>query len=458
MEIPRLPIAFIDRIKRELDSEADAFLAALENESIPSLRIHPFKLPHFELNETPIPWAEAAYYVPNRTVFASDPLWHAGAYYVQESSSMFLSHVLHTLLEKHTSPLVLDLCAAPGGKSTLLSTFLFNKNGFVVANEVIQGRVASLRENILKWGLPNVWVTHRDASFWGSKKEVFDCILIDAPCSGEGMFRKDPQSRREWKEESPAFCSARQKRIVEEALPALNNNGYLIYSTCTFNSLENGEIVSFLESKGLEPIEITIDPLWGVTPHEKGYAFWPHKVKGEGFFIAVFKKTVLEPTEKKEHPKKEKKIKEKVRPFSLEAMPFSLLNEWEVSVYDNYLLLTHPAYEPHFERLADVASKSDICWRVAEIKGKDIVPVPESAFLVTQVLQAHQTVDLNYEQAMVFLRKEDPLPGGGYKGWILLKYRDVALGWMKGIGSRNNNHFPPAYRLLKSKFEKSEEL
>src|SRR5688572_6979389 len=220
-----LPQAFIKRIQSQF-KDADQFLEALSTPFITSIRKHPLKGKHIELGIENVPWCKDGFYLSERPVFTLDPHFHAGAYYVQESSSMFIHTILDQLFSKKNIR-ILDLCAAPGGKSTLIASWL-NGNGLLVSNEVIRSRANILLENLIKWGYSNTWVTNTDVHVLGGINEFFDCILIDAPCSGEGLFRKDKDAITEWSEANCDLCAKRQKKIVADILPALNVGGYCI--------------------------------------------------------------------------------------------------------------------------------------------------------------------------------------------------------------------------------------
>ena len=208
------------------------FKESLERPTQTSIRLNWKKPVDILFSKRPIPWVKDGYFLEERPSFTGDPTFHAGAYYVQEASSMFISHILESL--KIPKGVYLDMAAAPGGKSTLLSSYL-GEEGLLVANEVIAARTQILKENVIKWGLGNTVVTHNDPEHFSPLDGFFDLVLVDAPCSGEGMFRKDPLARAEWSPENVLLCSARQKRIVDKAGELVKGGGYLLYATCTFN-------------------------------------------------------------------------------------------------------------------------------------------------------------------------------------------------------------------------------
>src|SRR5690606_35373595 len=247
-------------------AEFEQFQTAIDQPSRTSIRLNPFKSFSSAWPQSPIPWSKDGYFLEERPSFTLDPAIHAGAYYVQEASSMFIEHVLNSLAIPRG--VYLDLSAAPGGKSTLLSSYLGHE-GLLVANEVIQSRAQILKENLIKWGLGNAVVTNNDPDHFEPLEGFFDLVLVDAPCSGEGMFRKDPQAREEWSPDNVQLCSARQKRIMDKAGALVKGGGYLLYSTCTFNEQENEDMIRFLtEEFAFEPVKIPLDASWNIVETE----------------------------------------------------------------------------------------------------------------------------------------------------------------------------------------------
>jgi 16S rRNA C967 or C1407 C5-methylase (RsmB/RsmF family) len=264
-----------------------------------SIRINPAKMPadlfskHFGA-ATAVPWNSDGYYLKERPAFTLDPLLHAGAYYVQEASSMFVAEAMRQCCDLTQPIKVLDLCAAPGGKSTLLQSIL-PEGSLLVSNEVIKARVNILAENITKWGAPNVVVTNNDPQHFQRLPGFFDVIVVDAPCSGSGLFRRDPAAIGEWSENNVALCSQRQQRILADVLPALKEGGILIYATCSYSRQEDEDIIEWLaDCEQMDSIALELQPQWGITQtgtrNAAGYRFFPDKVQGEGFFIACFTK------------------------------------------------------------------------------------------------------------------------------------------------------------------------
>ena len=274
--------------------EGRALCEALEGPAPTSVRLHPQRPCRWSGAEA-VPWSPAGRYLTERPSFTLDPAFHAGAYYVQEASSQFLAHVLAG--EEVAGKRILDLCAAPGGKTTLYAS-LAGSDGLVVANEVNRQRAAVLADNVRKWGLGNVAVTVNEPAQIAVLEGWFDIVAVDAPCSGEGMFRKIPEARDEWSENNVKICAVRQAEILREAWKTLRPGGLLIYSTCTFNRLENeGSLEGLLAEAGEEIVESTAfdcPPAWGVVCGRVGpfrtFRFYPHRTRGEGFFAAVARK------------------------------------------------------------------------------------------------------------------------------------------------------------------------
>lgn len=266
-------------------NRAEKVLEGLCGEPSVSVRVNPFKMSLSDLREhfgalsgDPVPWAEnESFYLNGRPSFTLDPLFHTGAYYVQEASSMYVGKMIEKALEelgKDRAVRVLDLCAAPGGKTTQILSHI-SKTGELIANEVISSRVPVLAENVAKWGCSNVRVSCSDASAFAS--ESFDIVLVDAPCSGEGMFRKDDTAVRNWSLNNVKLCAARQRRIVSDVWNALLPGGYMVYSTCTFNRFENEDNVKWIcENMGAVTVGMR--------------HFYPGEDRGEGFFAALLRK------------------------------------------------------------------------------------------------------------------------------------------------------------------------
>ena len=302
----QLPNALINSLQNAKGFSKEAFEQQhVSSVKVTSLRTNPFKWQQTSLSlishpiplSSPVPWCTTGFYLSERPSFTLDPLFHAGCYYVQEASSMFIEQLIKTVYPDHatTKYKVLDLCAAPGGKTTHLSA-LFPES-LIVANEVIKTRAGVLTENAVKWGKENVVVTSNEAADFKALQGYFDMIVTDAPCSGSGLFRKDPDAITEWSLQNVALCSKRQQRIIQDSWKALKENGIFIYSTCSYSVEENEAVLDWMaEAFEVETIPVPGATGWGIVEtvsdrkNMYGYRFYPDKIKGEGFFIACIRK------------------------------------------------------------------------------------------------------------------------------------------------------------------------
>jgi 16S rRNA C967 or C1407 C5-methylase (RsmB/RsmF family)/NOL1/NOP2/fmu family ribosome biogenesis protein len=440
-----LPDPFIERLRLQRPADWQELAAALDHEPPVSVRIHP-KKKHALPTDHAVPWCKSGFYLEERPVFTLDPLFHAGGYYVQEASSMFLEVIFDYL---QPGGLVLDVCAAPGGKSTHLAGLL-DARSLLVSNEAIRGRCAALLENTIKWGMGNTVVTHNDPADLGRLAGLFDVILVDAPCSGEGMFRKDRDARRHWTAGHVAHCSLRQQRILNDVWPALKNGGVLIYSTCTFNTAENELPLQRLAAQtGCESLQIPLNPAWGVeetcTDGIFGYRFCPHRVRGEGFFAAVIKKT--EPTESAFQSDKPRKGS-----FRFEAArdaPAHWLSDNSplTLVRMNDRLLAVP--EMHRALIEQLATRLTVLYSGAVagvIKNSKVVPAHDLALSV-HASPALPRVELTREEALRYLRRENIPVRAPQTGFCLAAFQSQPLGWINALGHRINNLYPADWRI-----------
>jgi len=296
----QLPEDFIRETKQIMGEERfSRYLSAFDEDAPTSIRLNPMNDGSRLLDNgyCQVPWCPEGFYLAGRPQFTFDPLFHAGCYYVQEAASMFVTHVLRSLSTIHYNlSTALDLCAAPGGKSTALRSVL-PSDCLLVSNEPIPNRAQILLENITKWGWPDCVVTNNYPRDFRKAKARFDLILCDVPCSGEGMFRKDPATISEWSLQNVEKCWRLQREIVADAWECLQPGGILIYSTCTFNTKENEENVRWImDTYDAELIPIPTSPDWHITgsllPGFDGpvYRFIPGITQSEGLFLAVLKK------------------------------------------------------------------------------------------------------------------------------------------------------------------------
>ncbi len=427
-------------MRATLGASAPAFEQALQK--IPPVSIR-WNTSHFDPPVgDPVPWCATASYLSQRSAFTLDPLFHAGAYYVQEASSMLLEQVFLSAGLAGRDLLALDLCAAPGGKSTHLRSLL-SPGSLLVSNEVDGRRRSVLQENMWKWGHPNVVITGSTPQDLYRLPGRFDLILVDAPCSGEGMFRKDPFARAQWSPALVAQCVASQRTIVDAAWHALAPGGTIIYSTCTWEQRENEVQVAHLLSMGAEPIEVDLDPAWGVVRSELhgaiGHRCHPHLVHGEGFFIAAVRK----PGTAVGHAMATAAaVPEAVVPWIRDA-PAQHCTERDT---------IHFAVEGRWRQvLADLMDTMHVVAPgipVAEPKGASLRP--HAALALSQLLQpaAFQPIALELNEALELLRGH-ALPGHDAHGTALATYANRPLAWLQGAGTRWNNRWPAPWRIRK---------
>lgn len=372
---------------------------------------------------------------------------------------MFLEQAIRTYV---TTPVrCLDLCAAPGGKSTHLSSLLPD-GSLLVSNEVIRNRSYILAENLAKWGNASTIVLNNDPAEIGEAlPEQFDLIVTDVPCSGEGMFRKDEASVGEWSVENVQLCAARQRRILHDIWPALRPGGLLVYSTCTFNAEEDEENVRHIvEELGAEALPIATDETWRVTGplryENPVYRFFPHKTKGEGFFLAILRKSGDEEYEVagerpvKSARNKGKKETKTTLPIPKEAWGYLREQENITLEWDGPRLHMIPtAHKPFLERLRDKRLRILAAGTlVGELKGKDLIPSQTLALSQELNPSAFTDVELTWEEAIRYLRKEAiTLPEGLPKGYLLMRYQGIPLGFVKHLGNRSNNLYPQEWRI-----------
>jgi len=441
------PPAFTERMRIQLQQNWNDFVSAHERPSPTSIRRNPIKSNANDFEK--IPWTDFGYYLNRRPSFTFDPLFHGGAYYVQEASSMFLEQALKQAVDLSQPLQVLDLCAAPGGKSTHLLS-LINDQSLLVANEAIRSRATVLGENIQKWGNNNVVVTNNDPEDFQRLEGCFDVIVVDAPCSGEGLFRKDPQAIHQWSEENVELCALRQQRILNQVWPALKKNGVLIYCTCTYNEKENEENMNWLaKGKKIESVKLKMENNFGVEEVKKnnvfGYRFYPHQIKGEGFFISVIRKKeeqheiLIHRKKTFDHPPT--KIKERLSSWLQEPEEIEFIKQEELilALPKNYL------FEIEFlTKFLRVIQKG-----TAMATAKHDKLIPEHAMsLSTKINRENFTsIELSLNDAIAYLRKDVLNLPSEKTGFALMNYQNVPIGWANLLGKRMNNLYPSAWRI-----------
>ncbi|HLN74567.1 MAG TPA: hypothetical protein VK205_14845 [Prolixibacteraceae bacterium] len=442
-----LPLAFTERIQNQFPIDFERFIQAIYLSPSVSLRTNKLKFA-MPFNREAIPWCETGVFLDQRPSFTLDPLFHSGAYYVQEASSMFIEQAFKQV-EIKNNRLVLDLCAAPGGKSTHLLS-LMGKTDLLITNEVIRSRVSVLNENIQKWGHQNVVVCNNDPSDFSDLEGLFDVILIDAPCSGEGLFRRDPSAIEQWSVDNTNLCATRQRRILADIWPSLKNGGYLIYSTCTFNPAENEENLQWLaQNNELESIRIPLQEDWGIEEIEHnglfGYRFLPHKVKGEGFFLTLIRKK--EGSDFFSLPKKTKSRLEKMPKQFAEIKSWLTTQNSEYFAKSEFLVAFPEDKTPVLNALMDQLKVISFGLPIAQFKKNDLLPEHTYALSVDRNPSIFPSLEIDLRDALLFQKKEEIKISSSEKGWLLVQYQGVPLGFVKNLGNRANNYFPKEWRI-----------
>ena len=473
MNAMNLPVPFEHAMRQLLGDEYEAFRAALLGEPAVSIRLNTAKCATV-LSYEPVPWATDAYYLGERPAFTFDPLLHGGCYYVQEASSMFVEQAVKQHFDE--ARVALDLCAAPGGKSTLLRSLLPD-DCVLVSNEVMRPRAQVLAENMAKWGHPRCVVTSNYPADFTPLGETFDLILVDAPCSGEGMFRKDEVAVAEWSPENVAVCWQRQRDILTDIWPTLRPGGLLIYSTCTFNTAEDEENVRWMmQELGAQLLPLTVDEAWGITPSlvpgvEHAYRFLPGRTRGEGFFLAVLRKggepsSVASWGEESGMKRKSSAKKNKGKQSATVLPPWGNKKgtEW-LTAPDNYIYKVEGdsmvALPSDMVPLVDVLSERlhlvHCGIPLATLKGRDAIPAHELALSTVLRADAFPTCELSYADALRYLHREAvALSSDVPRGFVIVTYRGVPLGFVKNLGNRANNLYPNEWRIRSGHFPEEE--
>jgi len=468
-----LPSHFEDYTRQLMGpSLYEKLIEGLQQDASASIRLNPFK-PLKTTQEqdhnaainsaSRVPWCANGLILPTRPNFTFDPLLHAGLYYVQESSSMFISEVLRQLV--HEPVVMLDLCAAPGGKATATRAAL-PSGSLLFTNEPMKLRASILSENIQKFGHSDVIVTNNYPKDYRKAGQLFDIILADVPCSGEGMFRKDPNAIDEWNPQNVEKCTALQRSIIEDIWPCLREGGLLIYSTCTFNAHENEENVEWIaQNLGADFVEIETQEEWNITGSlvnsRPVYRFIPGLTSGEGLFMAVLRKhgnssnvlteacaSVTKETARKRHKGKER-----------QASPSADIAKTATWLQGNFTIMEEKGsiraiptwWTPVYNRIKSSLYVIHAGITIGNIKGRDVVPDTSLALSTSLNTAAFPSAELSYTDALNYLRKEAiTINSNVSTGFVIVTYRNRPLGFVKNIGNRANNLYPQEWKIKTS--------
>ncbi|HQQ93839.1 MAG TPA: hypothetical protein PLQ93_04755 [Bacteroidia bacterium] len=444
--MPSLPAEFLNSISTCKVPDQAGFEAIHESgEQVTSIRLNPFKpfTPEFELSEA-VPWSRFGHYLQERPYFTHDPLFHAGCYYVQEAASMFIEQALVQHADLDAKLKILDLCAAPGGKSTLINS-LMNSESLLVANETVKSRADVLAQNLSRWGTCNTVVSNVQPDKFSAMPGYFDVLVVDAPCSGSGLFRKQPEALEEWSIEAVRSCSLRQKSILREGLKALKPGGLLIYSTCSYSIEENEDVLNWLMTEfRMQNLPIQTKPDWAITSSGEGYRFYPHLNRSEGFYCAVLRKTTEDSS-----PYRNTKPGSGISTGELKILtPFVNHEGLEFLQVNQGFHLCNALVKAFMQNFGSAMYLKKAGTLMGEFKGGQLIPNQELAWSI-HLNEAVKHVNLNKEAALQYLKKDIfPFPETDH-GLLHIRYRNFGIGWAKLMERRINNYLPAELRILK---------
>lgn len=442
-----LPDEFKNQMQAQLGPDFEDFMKSLKLPSPVSIRYNTQK--YQPATGMPVPWCSTGRYLDQRPSFTREPLFHAGAYYVQEASSMLLEQALIQTTDLSRPLTVLDLCAAPGGKSTHLLSLL-SPESLLISNEVIRSRTNILASNLDRWGRPNVIVTQNDPADFESIDSFFDVVVVDAPCSGEGLFRKEPEAMEEWSVKNVDLCASRQRRIVSDVWKSLKPGGILIYSTCTYNTRENQQNLAWIKSQHDCTFEqIRLDPSWGaLASHNNdciGYQCLPHRVRGEGFFFSIIRKN----GESRTHAHRSRNRLQ--TPAPAEA---SLVKKW-ITNPETFFFFLHgsririlPAgHEALFPFVLENLHVIQAGTCLGEVKKNKIVPDHALALSIHRNREELPGITVTTPEAMTYLRMDSLRFENQSAGFRVIEFEGLGLGWVNVLPGRVNSLFPAAQRV-----------
>ena len=440
-----LPQEFIEQLRDLLPDEWERLTSAItSSEPSVAVRVNAARGVTVPEGARRVPWNDCGFYLSDRPAFTFDTDWHAGHYYVQDASSMFIGHVIRQFV--HEPVRYLDLCAAPGGKTTAALQAL-PQGSLVVANEIVPPRARVLADNVIRWGDPRCVVTSNAPAQVGKLNSFFDVIAADVPCSGEGMMRKDDEAVSQWTPQLVEQCAQRQREILADVWPALRPGGFLIYSTCTYNRQENEVMADYIVNElGATSLEVPVEPSWNIHPAIgsdcHGYRFMPHRVDGEGLFMAVFRKDG-------NAPRQIPKVKTKNAKSTVE-----IGNGW-LNSPDDYVIDQQGDLciaVPQDIRLEVAALRSALSVlhagvELATVMGRKTVPHHALAMSMARSAAAFPTCEVDYPTALRYLRGES-ITVDAPRGYVLIAHEGAVLGMANNLGNRANNLYPKSQRIL----------
>ena len=440
-----LPEAFLEQLRGLLPDEWERLAGAItSSEPSVAVRVNAARGVGVPDGARRVPWCDQGFYTEWRPSFTFDPDWHAGRYYVQDASSMFISHVIRHFV--HDPVRYLDLCAAPGGKTTAAIQAL-PPQSLLVANEIVPPRARVLADNVIRWGAPHCVVTSNAPAQIGKFTHFFDVIVADVPCSGEGMMRKDAEAVSQWSPDLVTQCALRQREILKDVWQALRPGGLLIYSTCTYNRQENEEIADYvLQELGATSLEVPVEASWNILPaissDAHGYRFMPHRVDGEGLFMAVFRKDGNAP--RQDFRIKEKNIKK------VDEMGKKWLSAPEAFILDQQGDLSIAVPQDIRREVAAMRDSLNVLHagvELATVMGRKLVPHHALAMSLARAEDAFPTCEVDYPTALRYLRGES-ITIDAPRGYVLIACDGAVLGFANNLGNRANNLYPKPLRIL----------
>lgn len=436
---------FIGQLQGLLPDEWEALVESITaSEPSVAVRVNEARGAKVPAGARRVPWCAEGFYLADRPAFTFDTDWHAGHYYVQDASSMFITHVIKHFV--HEPVRYLDLCAAPGGKTTAAMQALPQRS-LIVANEIVPPRARVLADNVIRWGNPRCVVTSNTPANLGKFSGFFDVIATDVPCSGEGMMRKDDEAVAQW---SPALveqCAQRQREILADVWPALRPGGLLIYSTCTYNRKENEEIADFIVSElGATSLEVPVETAWKIQPAigspRHCYRFMPHRVDGEGLFMTVFRKAGEGPRQDiRIKEKNAKKVDETCKPWLAKPQDY---------IIDQQGDLTIAVPQDIGREVAALRASLNVLHagvELATVMGRKMVPHHALAMSTARADGAFPVCEVDYPTALRYLRGES-ITVDGPRGHVLVAHQGAVLGFANNLGNRANNLYPKPQRIL----------